>query len=271
MRTSRLVSLVAASAASAVTIGGLVFAAPSLAAPSVPQASPTAPCLAAIDAFEVEFGDAADVDEKAVIELLTQYEDLLTNAEGLVADYEAAEQASQQAQAALPALRDDVTTADAAVVAAEEALDAATAGSLGQMTITQARLIAAETTGGFEQIAIAEAALAAARAAAADAADALAAGEDAAAAADAALADASARLHALDQALADIEARLDELVGGVDIDLDRFVQLVTDMAKACQSAGPADHVDAAPVVDRTPTVHPAPVAKPVRARASFTG
>ena len=271
-----LTTIVAAAAASALVVGGvLVGTAPVSAAPAQSEA-----CTTALEALEEEFGDVdLSFDDDLGPEVEAELEALFTAYEEAVValyaqlglDFYSDDDVYEVEEAAVEAL-DGLTEARAV---AQTLLDEADA-DLAEADETLAEAI---ETGDDTAVTEAEEARELAFAAQQTA---LGARDDA----DAALAQAQDELDeiqsvisAIDDLDAEFEAALDELLGGLpEVDYDRLLELLLAVALECNTeSGSEDSGSEDSGSDGTGGsgtgggVAEAPVAQPVTGRASFTG
>lgn len=250
-----LTPFVAAVAATALTVGGVLFGtAPVSAAPTQ-----SAECTSALAALEAEFGDAFDIDdidEAELDALLDEYEALFEEYEALLDELDSLDALDAEAEAEATELQADLDAAQIELDAADLALAEALADLNLAMEGEDVEAIAlAQQT--FEE---AEAAQVLADGRVTEIDDALAAIVEEQSALRELIALAELDLDDLDAALEEIELLFEELFG--DFDLERLLELLVTVALECDDQGDTD--------DDT-EVDTAPVATPVTARASFTG
>ncbi len=277
-RPRPLHALVASTAATALAVVGVLTGTAPVSASSSALAAAdhqSEQCLDALEAFEAEFGDI-DFDElddadELVDDLLDEYfavtEDLFLELEELYAravDLGADEDAETIREALAGPLADaedardtaerDVADATAALAFAQEAYDA---GAAEDPPLSDEDLAALELArDGAQQALRAAEAVRDDKQAIVDEIDGISTRAD----------EVEAELERI--FVEDFEPLLDELLGGVDeVDLDRFLELVTLVLTTCDIAGEADD----DTDDHATDGGAAPVATPVKARASFTG
>jgi tetratricopeptide (TPR) repeat protein len=268
-------ALVASTAAAALAVGGVLLGAAPVSASSPVSAldHQTEECLDALDAFEAEFGDIDfdDLDglDGALDDLLNEFfeqnADLFDEADAL---YERALElgADEDAESVADALEWPKQAAGTALTAAQGEVDARVT-DLDEAQTAYDEGLAADPPLGDEEL---EALLLARDAA-----------QQALTAAEAVRDDAQALVDEIDALITrgteieaeldrifveEFEPRLEELLGSIEeLDLERFLELVTIILTEC------DLEDDGADDDDTAGGGTAPVATPVKGRASFTG